>query len=234
MEKKELLNSRPFLPKICLVGYWFIAIISIVLIFFATIILSNDINFEKNGVEIEAIVDEIVETSDTRKVYITYEYDGIIYSHKDLKYWSEEVDIDSKVIIKVLKNDPIKFTGKTTKASLPYIFYGIGLILLIIAIIDFSKYYIERSRIYYLLTKGEKKEGIIESCEQMSEKYVFNTLPWCITALIGDKVFNSKKYYIKFSLTGVVGYLVDIYIDKYNDDNYYIDLVSFRRKEKII
>ena len=106
--------------------------------------------------------------------------------------------------------------------------YVISVGICLMAFFNLKKYYKEKNRIYKLLKEGIKREGTVVCSEELNV-YSNNTFnAWALTAIIDDEVFNSSKYWVKEPLLEVKDAKIDIYIDRNDKNNYYIDLLSIR------
>ncbi len=226
-EKREVIGKRVIEPKISILGSYVSLIIAIIIIVIASIILGNGIKFKNNGVEVTATVTNIVENESERSIYIEYEVEGTKYVNK-LGYWDEELDLHSNVNIVCLKDDPLKISGKNNFLLLSIMLYVISVGICLMAFFNLKKYYKEKNRIYKLLKEGIKREGTVVCSEELNV-YSNNTFnAWALTAIIDDEVFNSSKYWVKEPLLEVKDAKIDIYIDRNDKNNYYIDLLSIR------
>lgn len=226
-EKREVIGERVIEPKISILGSYVSLIIAIIIIVTASIILGNGIKFKNNGVEVTATVTNIIENESERSIYIEYEVEGTKYVNK-LGYWDEELDLHSNVNIVCLKDDPLKISGKNNFLLLSIMLYVISVGICLMAFFNLKKYYKEKNRIYKLLKEGIKREGTVVCSEELNV-YSNNTFnAWALTAIIDDEVFNSSKYWVKEPLLEVKDAKIDIYIDRNNKNNYYIDLLSIR------
>lgn len=226
-EKREVIGKRVIEPKISILGSYVSLIIAIIIIVIASIILGNGIKFKNNGVEVTATVTNIVENESERSIYIEYEVEGTKYVNK-LGYWDEELDLHSNVNIVCLKDDPLKISGKNNFLLLSIMLYVISVGICLMAFFNLKKYYKEKNRIYKLLKDGIKREGTVVASEELNV-YSNNTFnAWALTAIIDDEVFNSSKYWVKEPLLEVKDAKIDIYIDRNDKNNYYIDLLSIR------
>lgn len=226
-EKREVIGKRVIEPKISILGSYVSLIIAIIIIVTASIILGNGIKFKNNGVEVTATVTNIVENESERSIYIEYEVEGTKYVNK-LGYWDEELDLHSNVNIVCLKDNPLKISGKNNFLLLSIMLYVISVGICLMAFFNLKKYYKEKNRIYKLLKEGIKREGTVVCSEELNV-YSNNTFnAWALTAIIDDEVFNSSKYWVKEPLLEVKDAKIDIYIDRNDSDNYYIDLLSIR------
>ena len=226
-DRKKVIGERVIEPKISILGSYVSLIIAIIIIVIASIILGNGINFKNNGVEVTATVTNIVENESERSIYIEYEVEGTKYINK-LGYWDEELDLHSSVDIICLKDDPLKISGDNNFLLLSIMLYAISIAICLMSFFNLKKYYKEKNRIYKLLKEGIKREGTVVCSEELNV-YSNNTFnAWALTATIEDEVFNSSKYWVKEPLLEVKDAKIDIYIDRNDKNNYYIDLLSIR------
>lgn len=226
-EKKKVIGQRVIEPKISIIGSYVSILITIIILITACIVLGNGIKFKNNGVEVTATVTSIIENESERSIYIEYEVEGTKYNNK-LGYWDEGLDLHSSVDIICLKDDPMTISGKSNFILLAIMLFVIAIGIGLMAFFNLKKYYKEEYRIYKLLKDGIKKEGTVVCSEELNiySNHTFNA--WALTATIQDEVFNSSKYWVKQPLIDVRDAKIDIYIDRNDSNNYYIDLLSIR------
>jgi len=232
-EKKELLKDRPLQPSQSMIGYIVSLIIGVLFVILGLMVLLNGIQYKNHGVIVNAKITNIINDDTERSIYVTYTFMDQEYTNK-LKYWNEELDLNQEIKIYVLKNSPNDIKTENQSYTLLTAFISlIACILIFISIRSIVLYYKEENRVYELLKKGNKIAGEVVASEMVSERSFYGKNIWEVTATVGDTVYNSSKYYINFSLNGIRGYLIDIYVDSEKSENYYLDLISLKSKGEL-
>ena len=225
-EMNELLQDRPAVDKRLYVGYFLFIIIALIFLYFSIVIFIHGLKFELYGDEVIATVKAINE--DERLISIEYVYDDIKYNNI-LKYWDENLDINSDVKILVLKDDPNEISSTANYLLLSGFLFALSIGLLSYGLIAFFKSKREETRIFLLIKYGTKKIGKILAVE---DKYVSSEFrhKYIISAMCDDVIYDSKKLNLNYNPEGMSDYLVDIYIDEEKNENYYLDYSSIRSK----
>lgn len=222
---KQVFGDRAIRPAGVVFGYFISLCIGILFLILGSIILSNGLKYKLHGEEVEAIVTKVVENEEERSIYIKYNYNGVDYENK-LGYWNEELDLDSVVKILVLKDNPEDFSAKSDYVSLSILVLIIGLVVTGMAVFDIAKHYKEKYRIYHLLKDGYVVKGKVECVEAINTRASFGHNAWELSVTYEDKVFNSTRFWITAPLYEIKGGMIDVYVDKDNSENYYVDLWS--------
>lgn len=181
------------------------------------------------------IVDYEVDYSDddaTYTFFVTYEYNGTIYSNKELDYSTSSMWLGDEVTIYVRKDNPEKFYSEP-KELIPFMIMGLlmGLVPTIFLINKKKKDIRENN----LKNTGRKVRCKIISVEldrtvRVNGKYV-NSYLFCspVDEIDGKTKYKSNSF--ATPKTNIYNYFVDVYIDRNDKTKYFVDL-SFLFEEK--
>lgn len=225
-EMREVMNSHPVVDKRLYVGYFLFIFIALVFLYFSITIFSHGIKYKIHGEEIVATVKAVNE--DERLISIKYTYNGEDYQNI-LKYWDANLDIGSSVNILVLKDNPNDISSTSNYILLSVFLLALSIVLITSGLIAYFKAKKEETRVFLLIKYGIKKIGTVLAIE---DKYVSSEFKhkYIISAMCDDVVYDSKKLSFAFNPEGMSGYLVDIYFNEKDKNNYFLDYTSIRSK----
>ncbi len=198
---------------------------------------SSDSEYDKELKAYQKLLEEykeknIIDKDTGSAIIITYEYQEKEYI-RELGYFSNDIHIGQRVDIYIRNNNPLdfKYTNRNNFAIIAS--FILGTICIIYSLFSLFILINNSKANIYLKNNGIVYKAKVLYIDENEKINKFNRHPFLLTCSYIDEetndelVFISDSVYLEKNVTEYIDKYVQVYVDKNNIDNYFVDTNEF-------
>ena len=200
-------------------------------------ILTKNLNaFMERAIAVDGVITEIVydnvNENSSDDVFVSYEYDGQMYDHVQLNYYSSGMYEGKELTLYVDPDSPRKIETAEGNRTLLIVVFAVGGFLTIVGIPTILTSYLRKLKNNKLAETGQHIYGTIESIERDTSVTVNGRHPfrvYCNYKNPADGMtykFKSDCLYFNPNDSYKVGDSVDVFVNPDNYKKYYVEIID--------
>ena len=207
--------------------------IAVIALNFYRIQISNE--FMEKAVPVEGEIVDISHTSsgtdsDTYDYYASYEFNGKEYKHVKLSVGQTNLYVGREMILLIDPDNPVNVNTEENILLERKILFGIGGFALVLGMGILISTFLRKLKHKKLLENGKHIYATVDSIELDMQRTYMDRHPYVVNCSYED-ISTKEKYFFKshpvtFNPSEFYrpGDKIDVYVDQYNKDKYYVEV----------
>ena len=188
---------------------------------------------KQNKMELSyAVISDLTEDDDGGDAYVDYEFDGEVFTHRHLGYYSSSMRIGDYVDIYIDPAEPMDITAKNGRMITLIIMGGFGVVFTLIGGIGIAYLVLKQKKNKRLFQDGKRLNGVIDTISVNTHVEVNGENPYYAVVVVRDEYTGAEKFFKSDNLWDVdmstikEGDSAVVYVDPKDEKKYFVDVTG--------